>query len=349
MNPGNRAMSADSESDPFGERQPAPICRRLRLLGGWVRFESNSRQLLKLVDRAYEGLPRHRLAAGTPELVITLRLGSARLREPVRGQVALSSRDPAPLELMRGAGLLGGCTDSSTFVVLSPREHAALVVVTPQMLRYDYHTRYELIEFAVFTLASRARRLIPLHAACVGLGGRGILLMGPSGAGKSTLALHCALAGFEFLSEDSAFVAPQTMLATGIANYLHIRADSLRWLGRSREAVAIRNSPVIQRRSGVSKFEVDLRREPFRLAQSPLKIVSTVFISSRSAGAGPLLRALSKSDVRERLAASQAYGANQLHWRRFSEKVSRLGAFELRRARHPMESIQVLRSLLAEH
>jgi serine kinase of HPr protein (carbohydrate metabolism regulator) len=54
-----------------------------------------------------------------------------------------------------------------------------------------YLTRYELIEFAVFTLAQRVQGLVPLHAACVGRAGRGLLLMGGSGAGKSTLALHC--------------------------------------------------------------------------------------------------------------------------------------------------------------
>src|SRR5258708_6306038 len=100
------------------------------------------------------------------------------------------------------------------------------------MLRFPYHIRYELIEFAVFMLACRAQRLVPMHAACVGLDGRGILLMGPSGSGKSTVALHCLLAGFDFLSEDSVFVASKSMGATGVANFLHVREDSLRWLGR---------------------------------------------------------------------------------------------------------------------
>ena len=35
----------------------------LQLLGGRFHFESNSRELLRLVDSAYAELPRHRLAA----------------------------------------------------------------------------------------------------------------------------------------------------------------------------------------------------------------------------------------------------------------------------------------------
>ena len=68
---------------------------------------------------------------------------------------------------------------------------------------------------------------MPLHAACVGQGGRGVLLIGESGAGKSTASLHCLLRGLDFVSEDSIFATPDTMLATGVANFLHVRCDSL--------------------------------------------------------------------------------------------------------------------------
>src|SRR5882762_3444126 len=291
-----RSADPDSESDPFGERSPMLICKRLQLLGGRIQFDSNSRELLRLVELAYAGLPRHRLSTKAPDLRIRLLLTSPPMaQESVRGQHAFSRPQPLPIELLHGAGLLGGGTDSSNFVVLSPRERAALVVVSPQMLRFPYHTRYELIEFAVFTLAARAQRLVPLHAACVGQGGRGILLMGPSGSGKSTVALHCLLDGFDFLSEDSVFISPDTMLATGVSNFVHIRADSLRWLGKSREAAAIRKSPVIRRRSGIKKFELDLRRGGFRLAKSPLKIAGVVFLSPENAGDDSLLKSMSKS------------------------------------------------------
>jgi hypothetical protein len=155
------------------------------------------------------------------------------------------------------------------------------------------------------------------------------------------------LDGLDFLSEDSVFVAPDTMLATGVANFLHVRADSLGWLGRSREAAAIARSPVIRRRSGVEKFEVDLRRGRFQLAKSPLRIVGVVFLSSQKAGARPLLKPLSKSDLRANLALEQAYGASQPQWRTFNKNISHLAAFELRRGRHPLEAVEALRSLLA--
>jgi energy-coupling factor transporter ATP-binding protein EcfA2 len=248
--------------------------------------------------------------------------------------------------MFSGSGFLGGATDSSNFVVVSPRERAALVVVSPQMARFAYHTRYELIEFAMFTLAARSQRLTSLHAACVGREGRGILLMGPSGSGKSTVTMHCLLQDFDFLSEDSVFVEPKAMLATGVPNFLHVRSDSLRWLGRSPDAASIRKSPVIRRRSGVKKFEVDLRRVRYRLAPSPLKIVAVVFLSPKSAGNRPLLELLPRARMLAQLTAAQAYAANQPQWSEFSKNVAKLDAFELRRGRDPREAVEILQELL---
>src|SRR3546814_2780459 len=82
--------------------------------------------------------------------------------------------------------VLYGIIDAWNYVLVSPRRRRARVVASANMLDWPYHLRYELIEFAVFLLAARCQRLVPLHAACVGRGGRGILLLGASGSGKST-------------------------------------------------------------------------------------------------------------------------------------------------------------------
>jgi hypothetical protein len=249
--------------------------------------------------------------------------------------------------MFAGAGLLVGAAASSGLVTISPRDRAALVSLPGDLLHFPYHVRYELIEFAVFTLASRVLGLVPLHAACVGRGGLGLLLMGPSGSGKSTLALHCLLKGFDFVSEDSAFVVPDTLLATGVPNFLHVRADSLHWLGRSSDAVAIRKSPVIRRRSGVRKFEVDLRHAGYRLAARALTTTAIVFLSARSAGDGPLLTPLPRSRFLARLALMQPYAAGQPSWRTFIKAVEGLDAFELRRGRDPRDGVEILGGLLS--
>jgi hypothetical protein len=338
MTRNNKRIIPDSYADPFDERTPT-LRKPLQLLGARFQFESNSRRLLHLVESAYAGLPRHRLSDAGPHLKVRLQLmsgGPPRLRRRL---------EPPPVTMISGAGFLGGATEGSSFVVMSPHESSALVGISPQMLRFPYHTRYELIEFAVFTLAQRVQRLVSLHGACVGLGGHGLLLMGPSGAGKSTIALQCLLQGLDFLSEDAVFVTPDSLLATGIANFLHIRADSLDWLKRE-HAKAIRNSPTIRRRSGVKKFELDLRKGGYQLAATPLQIGAVVFLSPRSGGTGPLLRPLSKQKLLTELTQSQAYAANQPEWPLFKNRVRRLAGFELRRGSHPIEGVEALRELL---
>src|SRR5262249_13534583 len=147
-------------------------------------------------------------------------------------------------------GLLCGAMDRDNFAMISPAAGSAYVGISRELLRFPYHARYELLEFAVFTLASRAQGLAPLHAGCVGVKNRGILLIGESGAGKSTLALESMLsAGMAILAEDAVFVAPDTWCATGVANFLHVRKDSLSFLergGEHRAAARIRRSPRIR-------------------------------------------------------------------------------------------------------
>jgi hypothetical protein len=339
----NRRMDPGIESDPFGEGAPLLARKAVNVLGGRFHFESNSKELLALCDAAYAGLPVHSFSSSPKTFRISLMLTPAAARSVRR---TARRKEPPHISMLHGAGFLGSATPSSTFVVLRPEERIGLVSVSEEMLPFPYHIRYELIEFAVFTLASRAQGLVPLHGACVGLDGRGILLMGPSGSGKSTIALQCLLEGFDFLSEDSVFVEPHTMRATGAANFLHVRADSLRWLIRSPARSIISRSPVIRRRSGVEKFEVDLRRKEFRLAQAPLKISGVAFLSPQPGGPGPLLKPLSSSETLARLEREQAYGESLPQWHSFRRNILRLGGFEMLRGPHPAAGAQALRSLL---
>jgi hypothetical protein len=218
--------------------------------------------------------------------------------------------------------------------------------MSPDMLRFPYHARYEMLEFAVYVLASRVQQLVPLHAACIGRGGRGILLLGSSGAGKSTLSLHCLLQGLDFLAEDSVLVKPEGLMATGVANFLHIRPDSRRFVDDPPSLAAINKSQVIQRRSGIRKFEINLRHPRFRLARDPLRISAVVFVSPRHGSSDSLLLPISKARLLAELRSSQQYAANQPGWSAFCREVSRLPAFELRRGSHPLRGVEALEQLL---
>jgi energy-coupling factor transporter ATP-binding protein EcfA2 len=214
------------------------------------------------------------------------------------------------------------------------------------MLHHDYHLRYELLEFAVITLAVRALGLVPLHAACVSIRGRGVLLVGASGSGKSTLALNAAAAGLELVSEDSLFVEPHGLHAGSLPNYLYVRSDTPRRLLPAGLARHLARARFIRRRSGVRKRELDLRRAGLAVAGRAPRIVAMILLTARPARAGRLLIRQSASRALARLRAMQAYAAARPEWPRFARRIAQLPCFELRRGAHPVEAIAVLKALL---
>ncbi|MBB6186056.1 serine kinase [Rhodanobacter sp. MP7CTX1] len=336
---GFRASVSDAVADPFCERSSHHFSMSRQILGGLFCFESSSEALLDLVEAAYADLPSHQLPMIAPEFRIELRL--------LPRQISPHAAEPPPVRVQSGAGLLCGVMDASNYVVLAPEQQRALVVASQDMLDHPYYLRYELIEFAVFTLATRGLGLVPLHGACVGRQGRGILLLGASGSGKSTLALHSLLQGLDFLAEDAVFVQPESLLATGVANYLHVQADALRFVDDEETRRWISQAPVIRRRSGVEKFEVDLRQERGRLAAAPLELVGAVFVSSEAAeGPDVLLGPVPADEIAARLFADQLYAAGQPGWHRFVERLTQQGVHLLRRGRHPRDSVDALRWLL---
>lgn len=66
--------------------------------------------------------------------------------------------------------------------------------------------------FFTIPLMQMMRRLgrFPVHAGCVAREGRGVLLAGTSGSGKSTLTAALVRDGWDFLSDDMVFIAPQS-------------------------------------------------------------------------------------------------------------------------------------------
>jgi hypothetical protein len=333
--------AADPTADPFGEQRRPRYRARVRVLGAEVQFLSDHRALLEFARRAYSGLPRQLLPGPLQRFTVRLVLGEGR-----PGGRTHAKSQPPHLQPFAGGGIVGGALGGSNFVTVTPAQRSGVVVVAPALLRFPYHVRYELIEFAVYCLVARALELVPLHAACVAGKAGGALVLGASGAGKSTLMLHSLLAGLQFLAEDSVLVRPRGLLATGVANFLHLRADSLRFVSGKALARRVRVAPVIRRRSGVRKYELDLRRQGFRLAHGPVALRVLVFLSARRARGGLVLRRLPAATLARRLCREQPYAMHQPGWDDFLAKAARLPAFELRRGAHPREAVVALQSLL---
>jgi hypothetical protein len=329
----------DMGADPFFERWPYPFAMVKTILGAQFSFDSTHPALLELVEAAYGGLPGARSGTLLPAFRVELRL--------LPRYLAVASGEPPRVLTQSGAGVICGIMDASNYVIVDHARHQALVVVSEDMLDRPYHVRYELIEFAVFVLAARGMDLVPLHGACLGLDGRGVLLLGASGAGKSTLALHGLLEGMDFVAEDAIFVDPRNMEARGVGNFLHVREDALRFIDEGPMRRWIEGSPTIRRRSGVEKFEADLRYCAGNVATAPLALMGAVFISDEVVDtAADMLLPLEHHEIAPLLLADQSYASTQAGWHRFVHQLADMEVHLLRRSRHPSASVDALRRLL---
>jgi hypothetical protein len=328
-----------SRIDPFGERQRRTWRRRYIVLGARVEFECDTAALAAVVDAAYAGLPVTRAWRGMPVYRVSLRFmadDTTRIRSV-----------PPQARFASGGGLISATIDASNYSVVAPTNRSALVMASPAMLARPYDLRCELLEFAVFTLVSRDQPVLPLHAACVGVRDRAVLLLGESGAGKSTATLHCMLADLGVLAEDVVFVEPRRLTATGVPNYLHLRLETPRLLPVML-ARRIRRAPVIERRnSGVRKYEVDLRAPSRGKLLLPAKLVAVVVLSRRKAKQGAsLLHELPARDLLRVLDRDQPYARSRPFWRTLRAGLRRLPKFRLERGTTAADTATALASLL---
>jgi len=329
-----------ADGDPFGEGARAQLHARLSVLGGDFAVRSSNRALLELALDAFGGMPRQRLERRPPRLTVQLVLNYQQ-KTWARGEA------PPPPVFSSGAELLCATIDAGNFAVVDVAMSRALISVSRAMLDQAYYPRHELVELAFLTLAARAQALVPLHAACVGVNGKGVLLMGASGTGKSTLSLHALADGMQLLSEDSAFVAADSLRIMGVPNYLHVAPNALGFLRRGSLRRTIERSPVIQRRSGVRKFEVDLRELRAKTARAPLRLAAAVFLSRRTANRDRALEALAPDAVVSRLRREQPYALQRSsNWAGFERRVAAVPSYELRRTEHPDIAVRQLRELL---
>jgi len=325
--------------DPFGEHRRVRSHTRVNVLGGDFAVQAADAELESLVVEAFGGLPRHKLEHAPPRFTVHVARAEQEQSWPRR------SAPPRPA-LHAGAGLLCATVDAGNFAIVDVAMSRALVSISTAMLRHRYHARYELVELAFLTLAARGQALVALHGACVGSAGKGVLLVGASGTGKSTLSLHALAGGMQLVSEDSAFVAPDSLRVTGVASYLHLGVESLRFLPAKDLRNEIERSPTIERRSGARKLEVDVRRLDARIAPAPLRLAATVFLSRRTTAGQSALRELGRRELLAGLRREQPYAASQPGWRAFERRIVDVPAYELPRCRHPDLAVEMLRSVL---
>jgi len=175
-------------ADPLAYSRPLPIVRTFYPMGFGLELSTDSREIEKTAESLWS------------------RYSSMSELPPVRLRVAVSESDAevAPLPGMpKGQGhLLSIAHGAENFAVADLACGFGFACLSRDVAADRAYTIHHFLEPMAYMLLSAAR-LTMLHAACVSLKGRGVLLAGDSGAGKTCLAYACAVRGWTFISGDA--------------------------------------------------------------------------------------------------------------------------------------------------
>jgi hypothetical protein len=149
----------------------------------------------------------------------------------------------------------------------------------------------------VFKALSTVTGLMPVHAAAVARGDRGILIAGRGGAGKTSIALACLEAGWRYLGDDFLLIAASPLRGVNLYRSARVREDMFERLPRSMSAII-----ALSIDSGEVKGEVDVGRLTSTvICDAPIHAI----VSPKRAGASSVaLEPIRKSAALRELAAT---------------------------------------------
>lgn len=300
--------------DPLRVLTPQRYSKCFYPFGFPVRVTSNSRRVLDAAELAWSQSPRRFVTA------------ELELRCFVADSESAASRTPAVFRSQEH--LLTIVADSENFAAIDLSDGFSFGWVTSATAADTGYFRYMFLE-AMAYIQLEIHHVVSVHAACVQLAGRGLLLAGYSGAGKSSLAYACARRGWTFLSDDgTGFVRGSAALeALG-------RPEEFRFRDTAGELFPeLRHLAVSQRPAGKPSIEIATASlGDIRTARSGL-VHGLVFLNRKAFDGGrPCLLPVSKEEAWRHLTTSLFVTQHPAYEQRRAElaRLLNLPTFELR-------------------
>jgi len=248
--------------------------------------------------------------------------------EPILADVHVvegSSTECPPAPVYRYmAPLLLGVADGDNYCVSDLQRSKSQITISRAAIQSKLYAGYFLLGSPVTHVATRFTT--PVHAGCVALDGKGVLLCGDSGAGKSTLSYACARAGWTFISDDGSFVINdrEDRMVTGDCHRVRFRPTTAELFPE------LEGLEITPRAAGKPSIEMPTAPMPHMSCAQNAQVDYIVFVNRYSGGAQKLRPY--RKDVARYAMQQTFYGLPEVR-KKNNETIERLleaEVFELR-------------------
>jgi hypothetical protein len=286
-------VGAVTAADPVLSGFRLPLRGTYYPLGFALEIATNSGEVLAAAEESWGGFQEK-----FSELPLHLEIGV---------MADGSRRCPPPPGCRSRGNLLTIIADAGNFSVCDLSRGFAFAWLTQSVVAERAYLRYYFMEATVSTLLE-ALYLTPLHAACVQIGGRGVLLCGESGAGKSSLAFACARSGWKFLSDDSSAIVRkrQGRVVVGNPCQMRFRESAVELFPELKE------QRVTPRATGKMAIELATATLPEIATQAECQVDYIVFLNRREP-APPGLLFLPKEIALQYFEQYMCFGEDEVH------------------------------------
>ena len=229
---------------------------------------------------------------------------------PVQLRIAVSqvraSECPNPPTYRGQRNLVMFVASAHDFAVCDLAAGFASCWLSESTVENSAYLRYHFLD-AMALLLVEALYLTPIHAACVSLNGRGLLLCGDSGAGKSSLSYACARRGWTFVSDDASFLvrAGKGNVAVGNPRHLHFRESATDLFAE------LKSHELTARINGEIAIQLTTAKLPHMNTALQSQIDFLIFLNRQPSGP-PVLRAFSKARAAAILEQVICYGEQHI-------------------------------------
>jgi hypothetical protein len=241
------------------------LCKMFYPFGFPVEVRTNSQEILCLFNQSWGCLER--------------RFNT----DPIEIEVLVTETEstecpPAPLYRMMQPLLI--CTaDAHNYSVYDLDRNRTKISVSSATLRHKRYLKFFFLDAAAGAHIA-TRYGTPIHAGCVSLDGRGVLLCGDSGAGKSSLSYACARAGWSYIADDCSFLLNGSKDRTVIGDSRKVRLRP----SAAELFPEINGLKITPRATGKPSIEIETATLPDLICSQAAQVDYMVFLNRRANG-----------------------------------------------------------------